>query len=302
MYRYAILPAQGFFLGEPIPATRRVAIIIPNRDQPEMLARCLGSIRKFTDMQTVEIIIVENGSHDPATFALYREQEILGDFRLLTWTGTFNYSAINNFAAKESDSDLILFLNNDIEILNEDWLMRLAAWTKRADLGIVGPTLLYPDGRLQHAGMVLGMVGSAGHLYRFAQQGESGYLDLLQDARDVGALTGACLMLRRDIFALVGGFDEGLAVTCNDTDLCLRIHAAGLRVVWTPEVCLLHHESVSRGHDRTAEQRARLENENAYLMGRWAHLMQQYEPLAHPAFVMEREDDLYVRLTRRQGR
>ncbi len=282
-YVHPSAPAQASF------GSLAVSVIIPNRDQAGMLAHCLDSLKRWSGDHRLEILVVENGSRDPATFALYERLRSDPSVRILEWKAPFNYAAINNMAAVASQGSLLLFLNNDVEA-RQAWLQPLAHYALRPEVGAVGAKLLYPSGRIQHAGMVLGMVGSAGHLFRFSPGHSDGYLGLLRFSRDAGAVTGACIMLRRDVFTRIGGFDEHLAVTCNDVDLCLRVHAAGLRVVWTPGTELVHHESVSRGQDDSPEKAARHAAEVARLNARWSKRMHAFEPLAHPMFDMSRED------------
>jgi len=282
-YRHQSVPVPA------LPPSLDVSVIIPNRDQAGMLERCLDSLQKYSGGHRLEIVIVENGSREAATFALYERLRRDPSVRILEWKAPFNYAAINNMAAAASRSGLLLFLNNDVEA-RQAWLQPLAQYALRPEVGAVGAKLLYPSGRIQHAGMVLGMVGSAGHIFRFSPGHSDGYLGLLRFPRDAGALTGACIMMRRDVFTRVGGFDEELAVTCNDVDLCLRVHAAGLRVVWTPGTELVHHESVSRGQDDSPEKAARHAAEVDRLIARWGKEMAQFEPLAHPMFDMSRED------------
>lgn len=285
-----------------------VTIIIPNRDQARLLARCLRSIRKKTTWPEWRVVIVENGSRESGIFALYDRLRADRRVAVIDWGGSFNFAAINNhavawlgtpegmaFAGGASD-DLLVFLNNDVEIVSPNWLGELARYALAPDGGVAGAKLLYPNGLMQHAGMVYGMTGVAGHVYRFAPRRAAGYLGLLVHARDAGAVTGACQMLRREVFDRIGGFDETLAVSCNDADICLRARAAGLRVVWTPRAVLVHRESVSRGRDETPEQRARLAAEIAYLRERWGVAMADSEPLAHPAFDLSRADGCMIRV------
>jgi O-antigen biosynthesis protein len=225
-----------------------VSIVIPFRDEPRLLRACVDSIRATTGPHTsVELVLVDNGSSDPETLTLVERLAENPDVRVLTDPRPFNWAALNNAAAREARGDVLVFLNNDIEAHKPGWLAALCAQALRPDVGAAGARLLYPDRRLQHCGLVVGLTGAAGHVLGGLGEDEPGYLDMAAAARECSAVTGACLATRRAVFDLLGGFDESLGVDLNDVDYCLRAAASGLRTVYEPAAELIHHESPSRG-------------------------------------------------------
>jgi GT2 family glycosyltransferase len=222
-----------------------VSVIIPFRDQAAMTARCLESLETEPGHEDLDVVLVDNGSVEPETHALRRR---FGDqVRVLEHPGAFNWSVINNLAARNCRSDLLLFMNNDIEARRPGWLGALAELAQRSDVGAVGARLLFPDGVVQHAGVVLGQHGIAGHVFMGLPPGGIGYFGWDRVVRPYSAVTGACLMTRRSVFEELGGFDEELQVAFNDIDYCVRLVDAGMQVLYTPHAELVHHESVSRG-------------------------------------------------------
>jgi GT2 family glycosyltransferase len=218
-----------------VTAAQKVSIIIPTRDGLAMLARCVRAI-EATDYAPDEIVIVDNGSVEPATLAYLATTP----HKVVCAPGPFNFSWLNNLAVAQCDGFYVLFLNNDTEPCDPGWLRALVEQAQRPEVGAVGAKLLYGDGRIQHAGIGLGIGGLAGHPYRFARRA-------LESVRDVSAVTAACLLMRREIFDAVGGFDERLPVNSNDVDLCLRVRERGHLVVYTPHAVLHHYESQTRG-------------------------------------------------------
>jgi GT2 family glycosyltransferase len=248
-----------------------VTIIVPTRDRAELLRVCITSLLSRTRYPDIEIVIVDNGSQHPATFDLFRELSRDPRVRILPAPGPFNYSALNNRAAREARGTLLALLNNDIEVLAEDWLTEMVGYAVEPDVGCVGAKLYYPDRTLQHGGIVTGLVGGAGHSDKHAPPDARGYLDRLVTAREVSAVTGACLVVRRELYDEIGGLDEeAFSIAFNDVDFCLRVAAAGYRNVWTPFAEMIHHESVSRGHDLMDRGKARrFAAELAALQVRW---------------------------------
>ena len=232
----------------------KVSLIIPTRDGADVLATCIRSIRTRTRYPNYEIIIIDNGSVEDKTKQLFAELANDPAIRILPRPEPFNFSKLNNAAAREATGDILGFINNDIEVTHEDWLDQMVALAVRPDAGCVGAKLLYPDGRIQHAGIVVGLGGVAGHGHRFAGKDEPGYLNRLRCVQNVSAVTAACLLVRRAVFDKVGGFDESLTVAFNDVDFCLRVREAGYLNLWTPFAELIHHELVSRGRDLTPAQ------------------------------------------------
>ena len=225
----------------------RVSILIPFRDEPRLLRTCVDSVTATTGGEQVELVLIDNGSTDPETMTLVEQLEGLADVRVLRDARPFNWAGLNNAAAGAATGDVLVFLNNDIEAHRSGWLTALCAQAQRADVGAVGARLLYPDRRLQHCGLVVGLTGAAGHPLAGLPEDASGYLHMAVLARECSAVTGACLATRRDVFDRLGGFDETLGVDLNDVDFCLRAGVAGLRTLYEPAAELIHHESPSRG-------------------------------------------------------
>jgi GT2 family glycosyltransferase len=256
----------------PVPsASPRVTIIVPTRDGVAVLRTCIESLRAKTLYPNYEVLVVDNQSREPETLAYLAELERSGAARVLRHDAPFNYSAINNRAVRESLGELLAFLNDDIEVTDGTWLTEMVGHALRPAVGAVGAKLLYPDGFVQHAGVVIGIGGVADHVYRLYPADHPGDGGRAQVAQQYEAVTAACLVMRRDVFEQAGGFDEAsLPVAFNDVDLCLKLRARGLEVVWTPHACLIHHESYSRGHDRaTREKRRRSEAEMDHMRKRW---------------------------------
>jgi GT2 family glycosyltransferase len=229
------------------PGGLRSSLIIPFRDEPQFLRTCIESVDATRGQQDVEFILVDNGSVQPETATLIDRLAIRSDTRVLTDTRPFNWAALNNAAVEVATGDLLVFLNNDIEAPTPGWLDALCAQTARPEIGAVGGRLLYPDRRLQHCGVVIGLGGAAGHILVGLDEGEAGYLNMAVATRECAAVTGACLATRRDVFDALHGFDENLGVDLNDIDFCLRAQRSGLRVLYSADVELIHHESPSRG-------------------------------------------------------
>jgi GT2 family glycosyltransferase/glycosyltransferase involved in cell wall biosynthesis len=226
----------------------RVSIIIPTRDRAELVRKCLASMFEITQYPDYEVLLVDTGSTEPETARLYEELAHNPKLRLLRREGAFNYSGVNNWAAAQATGEILLFLNNDIEVLDAGWLDELARWAALDEIGCVGAKLLYPDGTIQHAGLVMGLEGHASQLFRF-EAGEHHWSSFGSPEfyRNALAVTGACLAVRRQVFNDIGGFDETYRLCYNDIDLCLRIAAAGFRNLYTPFARLIHHEGASRG-------------------------------------------------------
>ncbi len=228
-------------------ATTSVSVLIPFRDEPRFLRACVDSVTITTRDCDVEFVLVDNGSSEPETLTLVERLVGRTDVRLLRDPRPFNWAALSNAAAGLASGDVLLFLNNDIEAHRPGWLAALCAHALRPDVAAVGARLLYPDRRLQHCGIVVGMTGAAGHPLVGLAEDDPGYLSLAATTRECSAVTGACLATRRDVFVELGGFDESLGVDLNDVDYCLRARAQGYRTVYEPRAELIHHESPSRG-------------------------------------------------------
>jgi O-antigen biosynthesis protein len=248
-----------------------VSIIVPTRDSAALLRMCIASVLARTCYPEFEILVVDNGSRERETFETFRELERDDRVSVLAQPGPFNYSALNNAAVREARGQVLALVNNDIEVVSSDWLEEMVGHALEPDVGCVGAKLLYPDGTIQHGGIVTGLLGGAGHSDKHAPQGAAGYLDRLVTTREVSAVTGACLIVRRSLYEVLGGLDEEtFGIAFNDVDFCLRAAAAGYRTIWTPFAELIHHESVSRGHDlRDRAKARRLATELSALQSRW---------------------------------
>ena len=262
--------------GEPPPVT----VVIPTRDRARLLTACLEGLFTRTDHRGLEIVLVDNGSVEPEALAVLAEAVRRPNVQILPAPGAFNFAALCNAGAALASMPLLLFLNNDVTPLDPDWLPRLAALAVRPEVGAVGGRLLYPDGRLQHGGVVVGLGGTALHVHHRAQGG-AGYLEQLETARTVGAVTGAVLMVERAKFETVDGFDAAnFPVLLNDVDLCLRLRERGWHSVYEPAATLVHAESASRG--RSARPFTLYARERRAFATRWAGVIRA-DPSFHPA-------------------
>jgi GT2 family glycosyltransferase len=243
-----MLTGEGHFrVKYTLPGQPLVSIIIPTRDQADLLKKCIDAILKKTAYSNYEIIVVDNGSKESTTKAYLNELRRTANFLVLNYDEKFNYSKINNFAVKHARGDYILFLNNDTELITPAWLDEMVSHARKSEVGAVGVKLLFPDGTIQHGGVIIGLRGAAGHAFYGRPAKERGYMDLAMVCRNQSAVTAACMLMRRQVFYEVGGFDEELDVALNDVDLCLRVVNKGYYIVWTPFVLLFHHESKTLG-------------------------------------------------------
>jgi len=266
-----------------------ISVIVPNRDQPELLRGCVEALTA-SGYANFELLIVENGSTDPATFALYQELTKLPNVQLLTWDRPFNYSAVNNFAAARANGELLLFLNNDVKRISTEWLEAMARIAIQPGVGAVGAKLYYADDTIQHAGVALGLGGVAGHMHLHFPRSAKGHMCRLQYTQNVTAVTAACLLTPRAAFHAVGGFDEGFALAYNDVDLCLKLIAEGYRIVWTPDAELYHLESKTRGSDQDADKIERLQREAALFRQKWSAELARGDCYYSPHFRRDRPD------------
>jgi GT2 family glycosyltransferase len=246
-----------------------VSLIVPTKNRADLLRTCVDGVLNGTDYSDIELLILDNGTEEPEAVGLLHELASHDRVRVLALPGPFNWSALNNAGARAARGDILVLMNNDIAILQPDWLDEMVAQAARPEIGAVGAKLLYPDGALEHAGIVIVADGVPQHLFRRAPADTTFLNGTLKAVRSVSVVTGACLAVRRRSFFEVGGLDEGLAVSCNDVDLCLRLLAHGYRNVWTPFAVLEHREMASRGPDRTPAMRARTAAELDRLSGTW---------------------------------
>lgn len=257
----------------------KVSIVVPTKDHIDDLDKCLTSIEEKSTWNNYEIIIVENNSENPETFAYYEKiQKKYTNIKVVTWDGPFNYSAINNFGIKYASGHYYVLLNNDIEVITPEWMEIMLGYCQRADVGIVGAKLYYPDDTIQHAGVVIGVGGFAGHILTQTQREDTGYFGRLQAVQDVSAVTAACLMIRKDIFEQVQGLDEKFEVALNDVDLCLKVRAMNKLVVFHPGVEMYHYESKSRGSETSPEKHERFKREIARFRTKWSDILEHGDP------------------------
>jgi len=239
--------------GEPL-----ISLVIPNYEHIADLQKCIDSILHLTTYRHYEIVIIENNSTSKELFAYYEHLKKDNRVRVIKWSNPFNYSAINNFGVAQAQGEYIVLLNNDTEVIAPDWLQKMLGFAQRDDVGAVGARLLYSDQTIQHAGVIIGFCGVAGHAFAHMPSTEVGYMNRAVAAQNVSAVTAACLMMKKSLFEKINGFEEQLAVAFNDIDLCLKIREQGYRIVYAPKAELYHHESLSRGTDDTDEKRSRL--------------------------------------------
>lgn len=267
-----------------------VSIIIPTRNAVDLVRTCIESVKARTIYKNYEIVLMDNGSDDPEALAYFAELAKEPNFMLVRDDSPFCYSAINNQAAAKAHGEILCFLNNDIEVINPDWLNELVSHACRPGVGAVGARLLYPTGMLQHAGIVLGIGGWAGHAHKGFSSLAHGHVGRATLISSFSAVTGACLAVQRKHFEAVGGFDDvNLRVACNDVDLCLKFTELGLHNIYTPFASLYHHESATRGYEDTPEKKARFQKEVDYMWQRWPDLMAR-DPAYSPNLTLDHED------------
>ncbi|HBK44983.1 MAG TPA: glycosyltransferase family 2 protein [Xanthomonadaceae bacterium] len=263
------------------PRPPKVSLVIPTRDRAELLRMSVGSILERTDYADFEILVVNNQSGEPATLEYFRELAAIPNVRILDYDHEFNYSEINNFAVRHASGEIIGLINNDIEVITADWLTEMVSHACRPEVGIVGAMLYYPDDTIQHAGVIAGIGGVAGHIYHRQPRGHHGSMGRARLAQNMQVVTAACLLVRRAVFEEVGGLDPSLRVAFNDVDFCLRVAQAGYRGVWTPHAELYHHESASRGYEDTPEKMARFNGEVKFMLDRWGQSLER-DPTYNP--------------------
>ena len=271
----------------------RVSILIPSCDHAKDLRTCVDSIFAKTTWPDFEIIVIENNSKEAETFRTYErlEKQHPGVFRVVRWEGTgFNYSALNNFGEKFATGDYLLLLNNDTEVITPRWLEEMVMFAQQERIGCVGAKLLYPDDTIQHAGLGFGHLSLAAHMHKNFPVANPGYMGRLVYAHDVYGVTGACLMVRREVYEAVGGLDESFAVAFNDVDFCVRVRKAGYQNLFTPFAMLYHYESKSRGLDEAPEKRARFVSEVTRFQTRWKAELAAGDPCLNPNFDIDRDD------------
>lgn len=267
-----------------------VSVLIPNRDHRKELRACIDSIRRFAGYEPYEILVLENNSTAPEILSYYEELQKEKDVRILTCEGAFNYSRVNNLGAEEARGEYLLFLNNDTEMTAPGCMRELMNYAQLPEVGAVGAQMFYGDDTIQHAGVVLGYGGMAGHAFEGLERSEAMKRDEIICARCCSAVTAACMMVRRSVFEQAGGFDEAFGVAYNDIDLCLRIGRLGKRIVYTPYAQLYHYESQTRGLELTDEKAERVRRESGLFRERWKEELENGDPCYNPNLTLEKAD------------
>ena len=289
----AIPGAPGAFqLHYELTGHPRITVMIPNKDHTDDLDRCLTSLYKNAGYDNFEVLVIENNSTDPETKRYYAQiPQKFADCRVVRYQGGFNFSAINNFGAQFANGEHLLLLNNDIEITSKDFLRELLSYSQRPDVGAVGAKLIYPDNEIQHAGVIMGINGSAGHSHKGHPADAVGDMYRLVTTQDFMAVTGACLMTKTALYREMGGLDEEkFAVAYNDVDYCLKLWKKGLLNVYTPLAQAIHYESRSRGLDTLSENAKRYEREKANFYEKYQPYIDNYDPYYNPHFTNKVEN------------
>jgi len=289
--------------GEP-----KISIVIANKDHVDDLRRCISSIREKSTYENFEIVVVENSSETEEIFAYYSEltndkfnktmkhgdmtMSDDGVIKVVKYEGEFNYSAINNLGAEKTDGEYILLLNNDTQVITVNWMEELLMYAQREDVGAVGGKLFYANKTIQHAGVVIGLGAhrTAGHTHYGQSRENLGYMGRLCYTQNVTAVTGACLMVKKELFKKVGGLDTGFAVSLNDVDFCLKLRKEGYLNVFTPFAELYHFESISRGLDDSGEKAQRYNKESEVFREKWKEELVKGDPYYNPNFSLDRSD------------
>ncbi len=268
-----------------------VSVIIPNKDHSEDLDLCVRSILTRATYKNLEFVVIENNSTEKKTFAYYEKiQEEFPQVHVVRWEREFNYSAINNFGARFARGEYLLFLNNDTEIIAPRLFEEMLGFCQRPEVGIVGARLLYQDDTIQHAGVVIGFGGIAGHTFIGLHEAENSYFHRAMCAQDYSAVTAACMMTKASVFQETGGFTEELAVAFNDIDYCMKVRTAGYLVVYAPYAVMHHYESKSRGLEDTPEKVARFNHEVAIFARRWPDILKNGDPYYNPNLTLRKSN------------
>ena len=278
-----------------------VSVIIPNKDHRQDLDLCIRAMITRGTYKNLEFVVIENNSTDPETFAYYEAiQKEFPQVRVVTWTREFNYSAINNFGVQAAKGEYLLFLNNDTELIAENFVEEMLGFCQREDVGAVGARLLYQDDTIQHAGVVIGFGGVAGHTFIGLHKAENSYFHRAMCAQDYSAVTAACMMSKKSVFEAVGGFSEDLAVAFNDIDYCMKVRSLGKLVVYAPYALLYHYESKSRGLEDTPEKVARFNREVAKFAKKWPEILKNGDPYYNPNLTL-RKSNFALRDLKKEG-
>ena len=283
---YGIYHTKFVIKGEPL-----VSVIIPNKDHTGDLDNCIRPMLTKGTYRNLEVVVVENNSTKQETWDYYEKiQKEFSNVRVVRWKREFNYSAINNFGVEHARGEYLLFLNNDIELIAEDFIEEMLGFCQREDVGIAGARLLYADDTIQHAGVVVGFGGIAGHTFIGLHKAENSYFHRAMCAQDYSAVTAACMMSKKSVFQAVGGFSEELAVAFNDIDYCMKVRALGKLVVYAPYALLYHYESKSRGLEDTPEKVARFNREIAIFAKKWPDILKNGDPYYNPNLTLRKSN------------
>jgi len=278
---------DGLFMGSfrfrrAIKGTPEVSIIIPFRDKASVLKTCVHSILKKTDYKNYKIYLVNNRSKETETIEFLNKIGKNSVVNVLNYDKAFNFSAINNFAVSKTETEYILFPNNDTEVISPGWITSMLEHAQREDVGCVGALLYYPNDTVQHGGVILGLGGIAGHSHVRCRRSSAGYMGRLKVVKNLSAVTAACLMTKKSIFQQIGGFDENITHAFNDVDFCLKMREKNLLIVYTPYAELYHHESLSRGYEDTPEKKERFMREVDYIRKKWGKILDKGDPYYNP--------------------
>ena len=272
-----------------------VSILIPNMDHIDVLTKCVDSVESLSTYSNYEIIIIENNSKNQETFACYeRLCSKYSNVRVVKWEHEFNYSKINNFGAEYAKGEYYILLNNDIEIITPEWIEEMLMFVQRDEVGAAGMMLYYPDDTVQHAGVILGIGGVAGHSHKYFPRGDSGYMSRMGLAQDLSAVTAASMMIKASVYREIGGLDPSFAVAFNDVDLCMKIRQAGYLIVFTPFAEAYHYESKSRGLEDTPEKVERFNGEVAKFHAKWGDVLAKGDPYYNPHLTLVHEDFSFI--------
>ena len=271
--------------GEPL-----VSILIPTKDHIDDLDKCLKSVFKKTTYKNYEIIVIENNSELKETFNYYKKIEKDPRVKVVYWKDEFNYAAINNFGAEHANGDYYILLNNDTEVIAKNWIEEMLGYCQRKDVGIVGARLYYPDDIIQHAGVILGFGGIAGHAAIGQSRYELGYMARPWTVQDMSAVTAACLMVDAKVFKEVEGLDETFKVAFNDVDFCMKVRDKGYLIVYNPAVELYHYESKSRGYEDNPEKVARFNSEIKRFRDKWSKELEDGDPFYNKNLSLDKAD------------
>lgn len=267
-----------------------VSLIIPTRDGIEVLKKCVFSILRKTTYKNYEILIVDNQSRMPETIEFLQYIKRYNNIRSISYNRPFNYSAINNYAITQAKGSIVGLINSDVEVISPEWLTEMVSHASRDDIGCVGAKLYFANGQIQHAGVILGIRGIAGHSHKYFFRHENGYCSRLQVIQNYSAVTAACLLVRKNVYLKVGGLNANdLPIAFNDVDFCIKVRDAGYRNLWTPYAELYHHESVSRGEDKSFRIREQSKREIEYMKKKWGTILYS-DPAYNPNLSLFNED------------